>query len=119
MKSAGVVIADIYDHPDKIGKPGIADASDPSWPAALQRSWPYYIMGASQMWLQLITETVADMPTPSAALSLDQNEQLYKEVNATLTSLWEINGQHAFLHHLNALFGYNPIIFSEKRMLTF
>jgi hypothetical protein len=119
MKSAGVVIADIYDHPDKIGKPGIADASDHSWPSALQRSGPYYIMGASQMWLQLITETVADMPTPSAVLSLDQNEQLYKEVNATLTSLWEINGQHAFLHHLNALFGYNPISFSEKRMLTF
>ena len=119
MKSAGVVIADIYDHPDKIRKPRINDASDPSWPSALQRSWPYYIMGASQMWLQLITETLADMPSPSAALSLDQNEQLYKEVNATLTSLWEINGQHAFLHHLNALFGYNPIIFHEKRMLTF
>lgn len=119
MKSAGVIIADIYDHPDKIGKPRINDASDPSWPSAIQRSWPYYIMGASQMWLQLITETVADMPPPGTALSLEQNEQLYKEVNAILTSLWEANGQHAFLHHLYALFGYNPIIFYEKRMLTF
>ena len=119
MKSAGVIIADIYDHPDKIDKPRINDTSDPSWPSALQKSWPYYIMGASQMWLNLVTETVADMPQPSAALSLDENEQLYKEVNAIITSLWETNGRHAFLHHLNALFGYKPIIFYEKLMLTF
>jgi hypothetical protein len=119
MKLTGVIIADIYDHPDKIGRPRINDTSDPSWPSALQKSWPYYIMGASQMWLNLIDETVADMPQPSAALSLDENEQLYKEVNATITSLWETNGQHAFLHHLNALFGYEPMIFYKKLMLTF
>jgi len=119
MKSAGVVIADIYDQPDKIGKPRINDTSDPNWPSAIQKSWPYYIMGASQMWLNLINETVADMPPPGAALSLDANEQLYKEVNAIITSLWETNGQHAFLHHLNALFGYEPILFYEKRLLTF
>jgi hypothetical protein len=119
MKSAGVAIADIYDQPDKISKPRISDASDPKWPAAIQKSWPYYIMGASQMWLNLINETVADMPQAGAALTLDENEQLYKEVNAIITSLWETNGQHAFLHHLNALFAYEPIIFHEKRMLTF
>jgi len=71
------------------------------------------------MWLNLITETVTDMPQPRAALALDENEQLYKEVDAIITSLWEINGRHAFLHHLNAMFGYKPIIFYEKRMLTF
>ncbi len=119
MKSAGVIIADIYDHSDKIGKPRIDDTSDPSWPSALQKSWPYYIMGVSQMWLNLIAETVADMPQPSSVLALDENEQLYKEVNAIITSLWEINGRHAFLHHLNAMFGYKPIIFYEKLMLTF
>ena len=119
MKLSGMVIADIYDQPDKIGKPGIGDTSDPNWPSAIQKSWPFYIMGASQMWLNLINETVADMPPPAAALSLAENEQLYKEVNAIITSLWETNGQHAFLHHLNALFGYEPIIVYEKRMLKF
>ena len=119
MKLTGVLIADFYDQPDKIGKPGIGDTSDPNWPPAIQKSWPYYIMGASQMWLNLINETVADMPPRSAALSLDENEQLYKKVDEIITSLWETNGQHAFLHHLNALFGYKPIIFYEKRMLTF
>jgi hypothetical protein len=119
MKSAGVVIAAIYDQPDEIGKPRIKDASDPSWPSAIQESWPYYIMGASQMWLSLIRETVAGMPPPGTDLSLDENEQLYKKVNAVITSLWETNGQHAFLHHLNALFGYEPIIYHERLMLTF
>jgi hypothetical protein len=76
-------------------------------------------MGASQMWLNLIAETVADMPTADTALSLDEYEEFYKEVNATITSLWENNGRHAFLHHLNALFGYQPVIFYEKRMLKF
>jgi hypothetical protein len=119
MKLAGVIIADIYDCPDRIGKPRINDTSDPNWPSALQKSWPYYIMGVSQMWLNLIAETVMDMPQPRAALALDENEQLYKEVDAIITSLWEINGRHAFLHHLNAMFGYKPIIFYENRMLTF
>jgi hypothetical protein len=76
-------------------------------------------MGVSQMWLNLISETVADLPTADASLSLDEYEQFYIEVNATVTLLWEINGRHAFLHHLNALFGYEPLIFYEKRMLGF
>ncbi len=119
MKLAEVIITDPSDHPDKTGKPRISDTSDPNWPAALQKGWPYYIMGASQMWLSLITETVAEMPQANTALSLDENEQLYKEVNKIIKSLWEINGRHAFLHHLNALFEYKPIIFYEKLMLTF
>jgi hypothetical protein len=119
MAYTGRVIEEVYDNPDRITKPRIKDTSDPSWPSLIQKSWPYYIKGVSQMWLNLITETVADMPTADAPLSLDEYEELYKKVNATITSLWENNGRHAFLHHLNALFGYKPIVFYEKRMLNF
>lgn len=119
MAYTGRVIEEVYDNPDRITKPRIKDTSDPNWPSLIQKSWPYYIKGVSQMWLNLITETVADMPTPDAPLSLDEYEELYKEVNATVTSLWENNGRHAFLHHLNALFGYKPVVFYEKRMLKF
>ena len=119
MAYTGRVIEEVYDNPDRITKPRIKDTSDPNWPSLIQKSWPYYIKGVSQMWLNLITETVADMPTPDAPLSLDEYEELYKEVNATITSLWENNGRHAFLHHLNALFGYKPLVFYEKRMLNF
>jgi len=119
MAYTGRVIEEVYDNPDRITKPRIKDTSDPNWPSLIQKSWPYYIKGVSQMWLNLITETVADRPTPDAPLSLDEYEELYKEVNATVTSLWENNGRHAFLHHLNALFGYKPVVFYEKRMLKF
>ncbi len=119
MAYTGRVIEEVYDNPDRITKPRIKDTSDPNWPSLIQKSWPYYIKGVSQMWLNLISETVADMPTPDAPLSLDEYEELYKEVNATITSLWENNGRHAFLHHLNALFGYKPVVFYEKRMLKF
>jgi len=116
---SGRIIEEVYDNPDRIAKPRIKDTSDPSWPSSVQKSWPYFIMGASQMWLNLIAETVADMPTADTALALDEYEEFYKEVNATITSLWANDGRHAFLHHLNALFGYKPVIFYEKRMLKF
>jgi len=119
MAYTGRVIEEVYDNPDRITKPRIKDTSDPNWPSLIQKSWPYYIKGVSQMWLNLITETVANMPTPDAPLSIDEYEELYKEVNATITSLWENNGRHAFLHHLNALFGYKPIVIYEKRRLNF
>ena len=119
MAYSGRIIEEVYDNPDRIAKPRIKDTSDPSWPALIQKSWPYYIKGVSQMWLNLITETVADMPAADDPLSLDEYEEFYKEVNATITSLWENNGRHAFLHHLNALFGYEPVTFYEKRMLKF
>lgn len=119
MAYKGRLVEETYDNPNSIAKPQIQDSSDPNWPSSIQKSWPYFIMGVSQMWLNLITETVADMPTAEAPLSLAEYEEFYKEVNATITSVWENSGRHAFLHHLNAIFGYKPVAFYEKRMLTF
>jgi hypothetical protein len=119
MAYTGRVIEEVYDNTGRITKSRIKDTSDANWPSLIQKSWPYYIKGVSQMWLNLIAEAVADMPTADASLSFDEYEALYKEVNATIISLWENNGRHAFLHHLNALFGYNPLVFYEKRMLRF
>ncbi len=114
-----VVIQERYDDPNQIIRPRIEDTSDASWPAAIQRSWPYYIMGVSQMWLNLISEASAEMPKFYSPLSLQENEQQYKKIDAAIGDLWEQNGQHAFLHHLGGLFGYKPILFREKRMLKF
>ncbi|MDX1708955.1 MAG: hypothetical protein R3274_10170 [Desulfobacterales bacterium] len=119
MKGAGVVIQDFYDVPTQVIRPRIEDTSDTSWPLAIQKSWPYYIMGVSQMWLNLISETAAEMPKFYSPLSLQENAQQYKEIDAAIDDLWEQNGQHAFLHHLGGLFGYKPILFREKRMLKF
>ena len=117
--SSGRIIKATYDNTDRVTKPRIEDTCDPNWPALIQKSWPYYIEGVSRTWLKLIVETVGDMPASDTPLSLDENEALYKEVNATIISLWENYGSHAYLHHLNALFGYQPLVFTEKRMLSF
>ena len=119
MKSAGMIIEEGYDNTDRISTPGIEGTSDATWPLSIQKNWPYFIMGASQMWLNLISETIADMPNSYGSLSIEEYEILYEETNGVITELWRKKGQHAFLHHLSALFGYQEIIFYDKRMLKF
>lgn len=119
MKNAGVIDEDHYDNPEKNTRLRIEDTSDARWPPVVQRNWPYFIMGSSQMWLNLISETIADMPNLYSPLSVQENEQLYEKVNVAIGALWEQEGHRAFLHHLSALFGYRPIIYYDKRMLKF
>jgi hypothetical protein len=119
MKSAGMIIEDLYDNTDRISKPHIEDTSDASWPLTIQKNWPYFIMGASRMWLNLISETIAGMPNLDSPLSIEEMAEQYKKANIAISELWQKNGQHAFLHHLSALFGYRAIIFYDKRMLKF
>lgn len=119
MKYAGMVIQDRYNPTDRITKPRIEDASDPGWPPPIQKSWPYFIMGASQMWLNLISDATAGLPITDNPTSLPEIEEQYKEANTAVSELWQNKGQHAFLHHLSALFGYQEIIFYDRRMLKF
>ena len=119
MKFAGMIIEDHYDNTDRISKPGIEGTSDITWPLSVQKNWPYFIMGASQMWLNLISDTIADMPNSYTPLSIEEYETRYEEASAAITELWRNKGQHAFLHHLSALFGYQEIVFYDKRMLKF
>jgi hypothetical protein len=119
MKSAGMIIEDRYDNTDRISRPHIEDTSDASWPPAIQKNWPYFIMGASRMWLNLISETLAGMPNSDRPLPIEENVERYKNANAAISELWQKEGQHAFLHHLSALFGYRAIIFYDRRMLKF
>ena len=119
MQFAGIIEKVRYDDPNQNTRPRIEDTSDESWPPAIQRNWPYYIMGASQMWLNLISETIAEMPGAYSSTSLEEKEQQYKNADETIDALWEKKGQHAFLHHLSGLFGYRAIVFYDKRMLKF
>ena len=76
-------------------------------------------MGASQMWLDLISQMARDEASTNAELSFDQLDEHYAGAGAAITSLWQNEGRHAFLHHLNALFGYEPILIIEKRHMRF
>lgn len=93
----------------------LSATSDPAWDPRLQRSWPYFIMGVSAHWLSLIEETGRAMPyvasTPAEQLAY------YASVQEEITTLWKEQGQHAYLHHLNALFGYEPL--HIKKLMRF
>ena len=95
---------------DKPSKPDIEDSSDSNWSETLQRQWPAYIMGVSAMWLGLIDEN----------LETTQNEEVfrlleaYRRTEEKITSIWYQEGKHALLHHLNAIFGYRPLLLEKE-----
>lgn len=92
--------------------------SDSDWPPEIQRSWPYFIMGASQAWLMLVQELSAENELPG---EVDYQSLLlhYQEVDAQLNAQWREHGQHAYLHHLNAIFGYQPLLIRSNQLKTF
>ncbi len=96
----------------------IEDTSDKNWPIELQKAWPPFIMGVSQTWLNLIEEyagQVAAHENADVTMHLERYEQIHGRIN----SLWEMEGGHAFLHHLNALFGYQELYIIERRRTRF
>ena len=77
------------------------------WSATMQRHWPAYIMGISSLWLGLIDDAVGTINLEDD-LSMFLNQ--YREANNTVTAIWQSEAQHALLYHLNAIFGYQPMI---------
>jgi len=108
VRDQGLVTAILKDDPQKPVRPGIADTSDPHWSPMLQRQWPAYIMGVSLLWLGLIDETVAELPPEQRAE--DDLLSVYRAADEQVTQLWFKEGQHAFLHHLSAVFGYRELL---------
>lgn len=119
LKTAGIVQRDSYDDTGKITRPDIEDTSDPNWSPAIQKSWPYFIMGVSQAWLDWIDQATAQRMPEGQSLSWKEALAFYKTLNEEITAAWREEGEHAFLHHLNALFGYEPLVIHEKRLTTF
>ena len=119
LKADGVIERTEYDDPIRITRPNIEDTSDKQWPVSIQKTWPYYIMGASQMWLNLIAEVAAENPEGFPPASSNDIEAFYKQIDQTITKLWQKEGRHAFMHHLNALFEYAPLIYWEQRYMSF
>jgi hypothetical protein len=88
----------------RITRPDIADTSDEHWPESVQKTWPAMIMGTSRMWLDLVSELAA---SESAIGGLDAK---YKNVQEAVTAIWREQGQHAVLHHINAIYAYQPLL---------
>jgi len=92
-----------FDDVGQLPRPNLEDTSDQSWPLIIQKSWPDYIMGVSQMWLNLVQGLATNHQQEDVI-------QRYDDVQKELTALWKQHGQHAWLHHLNALYAYEPFL---------
>lgn len=81
--------------------------SDPHWTVPIQQTWPDFIMGASRLWLGLIERLHPGAMSPShdTATLLAHYRRLHETINA----IWQRDGQHAFLHHLSAVFAYQAL----------
>lgn len=93
-----------FDDTTTILLPEVSATSDSNWPVEIQQTWPSFIMGASQMWLDLVTEYAAQLED-----NIEPIER-YQKVQNRLTEVWQAEGRHALLHHLNALYAYQPIL---------
>ena len=100
-----------FDDPNKPRHSQIEAMSDPHWTPELQRNWPSYIMGVSSLWLGLIDDVMDNLP------SHDDNSpkllEQYRHAEVAVTTMWYKEGQHAFLHHLSAIFGYKPLMIKK------
>ncbi|MDH3979161.1 MAG: hypothetical protein OEU91_01465 [Gammaproteobacteria bacterium] len=93
-----------FDDLHTITRPDIEDTSDSNWSVPVQKTWPALIMGASRMWLDLVGELAA------AHTDEPDLERRYEIVQQELNGIWAGQGQHAMLHHLSAIFAYEPLL---------
>ena len=101
-------------------KTNIQNGSDESWPIELQNSWPIFIQGVSEMLLELIAQfknqiTAEGQPLHSSA-KISSIESYYLNLEKRLLTLWNRNGCHGFFHHINALFGYAPLVIYPRNI---
>ncbi|MEH6587770.1 MAG: hypothetical protein V7720_14505 [Halioglobus sp.] len=94
------------------------DTSDGEWPMEIQRSWPYFIMGVSQTWLAMVQELSGNDPL-SGEVDYNAFVAHYQTVDNKLTTQWRDFGQHAYLHHLSAVFGYQPLKLRNTELRSF
>lgn len=110
MKGAGWITQDIYSDLTTVSQPRLEDTGDRRWSLPLQRSWPFFIMGVSDMWLALISEIIRSDRPAQEFTSLEETRDYYRAINERVEETWRKECGHALLHHLNALFGYGPLL---------
>jgi hypothetical protein len=117
--AAGRIDRVAYEDTTRIERPDLEDVSDEAWPMEVQRAWPYFIMGVSRTWLELVSQKADALAEGGTPAGLPELIGRYRQVNDAVDELWEQQGRHAFLHHLNAVFGYRPLVIYERKLLSF
>jgi uncharacterized protein YceK len=117
LKAGGVIEKVSFDDTGAPKRLGVESVSDGHWSFPLQKAWPYFIMGASQTWLDLIDQYAGEEGKKAASTA--ELQAVYDRVGKEVEGTWQREGAHAFLHHLNALFGYGPIFLRNKTEMRF
>lgn len=119
LKASGTIIESHFDDTAQGNKTRVEDTSDPGWPEGIKKTWPYFIMGVSQTWLHMVTHFANDTPDRKVPMSVAQMMSFYQDIGDSVEALWREQGGHAFLHHLNGVFGYEEVIIYQRRLMTF
>ncbi len=104
---------DSNDHPD------IQELADPNWSPLVKKTWPHFINGVSQMWLTQINEIAQPNKGNTEDTNISSLLGSYNEINKVISSSWREEGRHAYLHHLNAIYGYEPLIIRDVSLRSF
>lgn len=113
---AELYISDLDDNKQR----QIQDGSDQVWTPEIQAAWPEFAMGVSKSWLVLVDEIARKYRDSNAAeIEADDELSIYSVVNDEINKMWEQQGNHAYLHHLNALFGYKELFVIERKLMRF
>lgn len=106
LRADGVLTAIQVDDVHTTWRPEPGAMGDPRWSPEINRAWPYFALGVSKTWLALIESVAGSVPTD---LPVAEIMSRYETAERRIRSQWQAEGGHAFLHHLNALFGYEPV----------
>lgn len=88
------------------GGENIDGSGDGHWIKEIRQSWPHFIQGASKSILEMLKLINEGFYSPGDLDNILDIEEFYQKVNERFVHIWYSQGGHAFLHHLNALFGY-------------
>ena len=101
------------DQASQVESQKIEATSDPIWPIEVQKSWPVFIQGVSQSWLDFIHQEQGDDYSPDFS-NIQQMLDFYRGLDQRITDKWGLYGRHAYFHHINGLFGYSPVYIQES-----
>lgn len=86
-------------------KPTFEGIGEEIWNDSIRHSWPYYIHGVSQLWMKMLRSEADHIIYDAQSNPFNK----YKAIEESMNRIWHIEAQHAFLHHINVVFGNTPV----------
>jgi hypothetical protein len=88
-----------------------------NWPRSVNKNFPLFIHSISKYWLDLIDEIKEFIPVSKMDPQTFEEIQLYyQQIEANLNNEWLYRGSHFTLHHISAIFGYQPTIVDRNKI---